>query len=380
MHRDAAGRVRAKHPAAAYSAWEPFVDAFGEITVLARLDEEHRSENGVLVEGAGVVVLPLPYYAGAISTPRGLIRMRRSLRRIGSAEDVFVGRVPELVSLTTLAHARRIGARTVAMFAADPRTLNTIAPGVFGRLIAQILTTAARKAMDRADAATYVSERYFQQLFPAGRRAATIGRSNVILPPGWIREQSRNGTRRDGPLQLVSVGTLEHRAKGMDFLFDVLDRLGRDGTAARLTVVGEGRMRPELQRVVQERGLDVVFTGQIEDRERLREVLDSSDVYVSGSRTEGLPRATVEGMGRGLPVVSTNAGAAAELVQAPFLTPVDDVESFCRAIALLARDAETYSEQSIRSLATAARVSEAARPERLVAFLRDEVMGDSRAR
>ncbi|WP_292720259.1 glycosyltransferase [Microbacterium sp. 13-71-7] len=354
--------------------------AFGEITVLARLDDEIRSETGVVVEGAGVVVQPLPYYAGAISTPRGLIRLRRSLRRIGSAEDVFVGRVPELVSLTALAHARAIGARTVAMFAADPRTLNTIAPGVFGRLIAQILTRAARKAMDRADAATYVSERYFQQLFPASRRAATIGRSNVILPPGWICGKARNVVRRDGSLQLVSVGTLEHRAKGMDFLFDVLDRLRRDGMAVHLTVVGEGRMRPELERIVRQRGLDVSFTGQIEDRERLKEVLDSSDVYVSGSRTEGLPRATVEGMGRALPVVSTNAGAAAELVQAPFLTPIDDVESFCGAIALLARDAEAYSEQSSRSLATAARVSEAARPERLVAFFRDEVVGDSRAR
>lgn len=378
MHRDSSGRTRAKHPAAAYAVWKPFTDAFGEITVLARLNDDETNDSGVLVEGVGVVVRPLPYYTGALGTPYGLVRLRRSLRNIGSAGDVFIGRVPEPVSLVTLAHARAIGARTVAMFVADPRTLSSVAPSIFGCAIARVLTRITRNELRNVDAASYVSEHHFQTLFPAAEGVPTIGRSNVILPAGWIRGGERRGCG-ERPLHLVSVGTLEHRAKGIDFLLDVVDRLGRDGMPTRLTVVGDGRLRPKLESAARGRGLDVVFTGQIEDRMQLKDVLDSSDVYVSGSRTEGLPRAAVEAMARALPVVMTNAGAATELVKSPFLTPVDDVVTFCRALLLLAQDPAVYTAQSVRSLAVASRVTEAARPERFVKFLRDAVIGATRA-
>lgn len=378
MHRDRSGRVRAKHPAAAYAVWKPFTDAFGAIEILARVDDHTADESGVLVEGEGVTVRALPYYAGARSTPRGLLRVRRALREIGSPADVFVGRLPELVTFATLARAHALGAKNIVLFASDPRTLRSLAPGVLGAILAGVLTRLTRRAIVRADAVSYVSERYFQALFPARPGVPTIGRSNVVLPDGWIRDAPRVAPGAS-TLRIVSVGTLEHNAKGMDFLLNVIAELARRDVNAHLTVVGEGRLRPDLQRMAQERSLDVVFTGQVESREQLRDLLDGADVYASGSRSEGLPRATVEAMARGLPVVSTDVGAAGELVTRPYLTPIDGLQEFCAALELLGADADAYQAQSSQSIAAAIRVSEAARPERLTAFLKEFVADDGRA-
>lgn len=375
MHIDSDGRIRAKHPAAAYPVWRPFVEAFGRITLLARVDEVGVDDSGVIVEGDGVRVERLPYYVGLRSTPLGMLRVRRRLRNIGTRDDVFVGRVPELVSLAVLARARSAGARNLAILAADPQTLQSLAPRPFGPLIAALWTWLSRRAVRSADAVSYVSERYFQSKYPARSGAPTIGRSNVILPDGWIKDGPRRRTQRDR-IRLITIGALDHKVKGMDFLLDVMASLAEEGLSATLTIIGDGVLRTELEKDANERGLDVNFAGQVQEKARIRNLLDAADVYVSGSRSEGLPRATIEAMARSLPVVTTDAGAAGELVGTPFLTQIDKRDAFSRAIYLLASDSEEYQLQSRRSLEVSVRVSDAASPDRFAAFLRKNFMGD----
>lgn len=369
MHFDSLGRIRGKHPAAAYENWRPFVGALGSIVILARVDTQLSDDSGVIVEGEGVVVHPLPYYAGARALLLGALRVWMAMRRVGTSADTFIGRVPEITTLLTFARARQLRAPHMAMLVADPRNMRSLVPDAVVRPFSSLMTRLARHAVRNASAVSYVSEGYFQSIYPAGQDVPTIGRSNVVLGSDWANNGARE-LRKSGTLKLISVGTLEHNGKGMDFLLDVIARLEERGTRAQLTIVGDGRLEAVLQRAAGDRQLDVTFTGQINDRRELRQRLDSADIYVSGSRSEGLPRSTVEAMARGLPVVTTDAGAASELVGAPFLVPIDGLEEFCNGIEQLAKDPAAYREQSARSIATSARINAAADPARLMEFLR----------
>jgi glycosyltransferase involved in cell wall biosynthesis len=51
------------------------------------------------------------------------------------------------------------------------------------------------------------------------------------------------------------------------------------------------------------------------EREDVPDLLATSDVFVLSSRWEGLPRAIIEAMFAGLPVVATDVGGSAELVE-----------------------------------------------------------------
>ena len=46
---------------------------------------------------------------------------------------------------------------------------------------------------------------------------------------------------------------------------------------------------------------------------------DSLDIYIQPSKQEGLPRAVIEAMSRGCPVIGTNIAGIPELIQKEFL-------------------------------------------------------------
>lgn len=372
MHRDAEGRVRAAHPAAAYAFWHPFVQAFGSIEVVGRMAPETGSDSGLYVDGPGVSVHDAPYYAGALSLPLGLLRIRSFFSGIGGPRDIFVLRVPEFVSLVGYARARRVRAATIAFLVADPRQhAKAILPKPFGLILSVVLHHLSRAIMRHADCSVYVSQSYLQASYPPGPAARVLARSNVVIDDEWLRGTRAGRDRSDRVLDVISVGTFETRAKGFDLLIDAAAHLQSAGRQVRLTFVGDGRYRHFLQRRASRRGVQLVLTGSVDNREELRRLLDAADIYASGSRAEGLPRATIEAMARGLPVVTTNAGAARELVRESCVTPLGDYKALAAAIAALADDDEMCSAVGEENRKRARELAELASPERLVVFLRE---------
>jgi glycosyltransferase involved in cell wall biosynthesis len=113
----------------------------------------------------------------------------------------------------------------------------------------------------------------------------------------------------------------------------------------------------------------VTFEGHVSSGARIRELLDDADVYVTMSRAEGLPRASIEAMARGLPIVSTNAGGIAEVVPADQLVPIRDPAAAVRVISAIIDEPSHYAEASKASLDAARAVAASADPGRLSAFL-----------
>lgn len=369
MYRDSLGNVRARHGAAAYEYWRPFSVAFGEVVVLARVDPLGGPDDGALVEGDGVTVLDLPYYRGLAQIPGGIRRVRKALSKIGQSSDLFVVRLPELIGLEVHRRALKLGARTVSFLVSDPtQGLKTLLPRGAKNLGALTLAATVRRRMIRSSAGVYVSQAFLQKRYPVSVGTPTLARSNVIFGADWLAEpQSRSMPK--GSFRLVSVGTLEHRGKGFDFIFKVMELLRKQGHILELDIVGSGRLMEALRVEAERKGVRVRFLGQVEDRKVLREILDEADIYVSGSRFEGLPRATVEAMVRGLPVVTTDAGAARELVDDDAVAPIDDVSKFAAILERLMADADWFSHTGTVNRLTAIHLAELAHPQRLIHFL-----------
>lgn len=365
MHRDAAGRVRAKHPAGAYDNWEPFREVAGSLTVLARLDASAPDESGVLVEGPGLTVHPLPYYVGARGLATGFWRVRSSVRGLFRERDLVILRLPELTSLAVWPSASR--ARTVSMVVADAAALARlnlpsvlhVAAGLAHRVIARIVR--------RSRAVVYVSEQSLQELYPARQGVPTLARSNVRVGEGWIQEP--RSARPEGTFTIVTVGALATPTKGVDVLIRALAEV-RDAPI-RLVVVGDGQLRGMYDELARSRGVDVEFRGQVDDRQLLAAELDAAALYVAASRTEGLSRAMVEAMARALPVVTTDVGAARELVLDPAaVVPAEDPDALARAIRRMVEDEQVWRESSARNVRRAGEILAAADPARLTRFLR----------
>jgi len=83
---------------------------------------------------------------------------------------------------------------------------------------------------------------------------------------------------------------------------------------ARLTVVGDGSQRAELERLARELNLrQTEFTGLVAP-DRMPELYDEADIYLNGSEIDNMPLSILESFAAGLPVVTTNAGGIPYLV------------------------------------------------------------------
>lgn len=368
--------MRGNHVAGEYRAWHPFTEAMGQVDLIARFDAHPPNrDDGPIVDGPGVRIHRMAHYRGLFGLLAKTPTLLWSLRRLGQPGDLFIGRLPEPLAILSFVRCWRVGGRFVALVVAEPRSLVLSGIGLRGPLawsLSRLAGWLVRSIVSRSAAVIYVSQSWLQELYPPPQGVPVLARSNVRLADedfGLERAPRVTGNDASG-IRMVSIGSMTSEVKGHDLLIDAVRELRQRGVAAELTLVGGGARLESLRNRAEALGVPVSFRGQVHERHIIREILDDADVYVSGSRSEGLSRAMVEAMARGLPIVSTNAGAVGELLDPECIVPVDDAPMLADRLASLMSDAEQYSRTSARNLARARQVAALAAPERLVEFLR----------
>lgn len=154
------------------------------------------------------------------------------------------------------------------------------------------------------------------------------------------------------PEDAILIGALGNVRVPKDYgnLLNAAAILKARSSRYHVAIVGDTEWEPELYQELLARraelGLEktVTFTGFRPDTARL---LNNFDLYVMSSEREGLPLALAQGMSTGLPVVSTRAGGAQELITSGrdgLLVPVRDPVALADAIDSLARDPSRMAE------------------------------------
>lgn len=150
------------------------------------------------------------------------------------------------------------------------------------------------------------------------------------------------------PLSLLFLSRL-HPKKGLPILLAAVARARERGLDVTLTIAGnaEDGYDRVVDAIVAERGLGAHVTrlGYVDGAEK-EALYAAADVFVLPSYQENFGIAVAEAMGRGLPVVVTDAVALATEVRevgAGVVVNVDDVEALARAFVELADDAHRRS-------------------------------------
>ena len=149
-------------------------------------------------------------------------------------------------------------------------------------------------------------------------------------------------------LLLTFVGELSYR-KNQIFLVRAVARLREEGLPVRLLLVGEGSERKKLIRTIGKLGLSgAVFL--VGNREPVLPYLAVTDLYVSASRSEGLPFNILEAMQCGLPVIASRVRGQEDLLSDNSLYPLDDMDAFCAAVRRYSEGARGVSSVSYPNL------------------------------
>jgi glycosyltransferase involved in cell wall biosynthesis len=190
------------------------------------------------------------------------------------------------------------------------------------------LAPLVREALQRATRVFAVSEslrRVAVDLGIAPEKVLVVGNGvdlDKFSPLPRAEARRRLGLPTEAPV-LVTVGALVER-KGFHRVIELLPALRERFPGLTYLVVGgaspEGDWTDRLKQQAASLGLaDAVrFLGPVAPEE-LRVPLSAADVFVLATRNEGWANVLLEAMGCGIPVVATDVGGNAEVVNSPGL-------------------------------------------------------------
>lgn len=126
-----------------------------------------------------------------------------------------------------------------------------------------------------------------------------------------ISARKRLGIPPDYPV----VGTVIRLAsqKHPEAIVDVAERVKLSIPNVQFVIVGDGPMDNYIRHYIAERNLSDNFL-MLGSRKDVAEILPAFDVFLLTSRSEGLPRAMLEALAVRIPVVATDVGGIAELI------------------------------------------------------------------
>lgn len=151
-------------------------------------------------------------------------------------------------------------------------------------------------------------------------------------------------------IQIISVGTL-YWIKNQRMTINTICDLHNEGLNVSLDILGDGEDREKLDKLIKDRHAEsyIVLHGIQKEVEKY---LQKADIYVSASKTEGLPLSILEAMACGLPIVATNAGGSKDIVKNGingFLIEVDDEDGLKEALRSIIKNRSLQNNYSWKS-------------------------------
>ena len=355
------------HP---YSFWTRYLEVFDQVDVLARvLDVKEAEPQWHQANGAGVNFLPVPYFFGPHQYARQILKVRKAIAAGAGNSEAVIMRVPSLVGQTVAATLRRSGHPFGLEVVGDP--YDVFAPGAgikhpLRPFFRHWFSSNLRRQCLEAKAVAYVTEQALQRRYPAN--TSMTGVSDVVLPESAFTtsyssvelnsKQILTGERKSvthNRFVLVFVGSLEQLYKAPDVVIEATAKAIAKGCKLQLRIVGEGRYREALEQLARSLGIGEYceFLGQVPSGAAVQEVLDSSDMFVLPSHVEGLPRAMIEAMARGLPCIGSQVGGIPELLEPEFIVPSGNAEALAAKIVEMVANPRQRKAASERNLSEA---------------------------
>lgn len=164
----------------------------------------------------------------------------------------------------------------------------------------------------------------------------------AVIPNGLDLSRNRSSAARtvSSPTKVIGIVSMLRPEKRVDLFVEAARLLAGQDRDVRFEIVGDGPERPRLEALASRYNLQdrLVFRGVLG---QVAEFLDTIDVGVLCSDTEGLSNAIVEYMATGLPIAATAVGGNLELLDdqaTALLSPAGDADRLAGNVARLLDD------------------------------------------
>lgn len=281
-----------------------YTDMFGDVTVIARIIREEK-ENSKYSQ---------------ITNGQVKICEKDALKEAVAKADGVIARLPSVIGALAVKEARKQNKPYLveAVGCAWDAYWNY---GIKGKLIAPFAFLLMRSQVKKAPFVIYVTNQFLQKRYPTNGKQTNCSNVNIARTSAEVLERRiERINKKRLPIIIGTTAAIDVPYKGQRFVAEALKLEKEKGNAQfeyQLVGGGDGSKIAEFSK---QRGIkeQVVILGSM-PHEKVLSWLDNIDIYIQPSLQEGLPRALIEAMSRGLPCIGTNAGGTGELLEKQYI-------------------------------------------------------------
>ncbi len=335
--------------------WNTFLNHFDHLVVTGRGSPISAEVNKLNISSAPDVSFVL---FPNINSPLGRLKHARSvnnrLQKVIEESDAVIIRAVSDIGWLAYKHAKKMG-KPIAMEMAACAWDSTWNHGnKLGKIYAPIRYLRDRIITKNADYVIYVSERFLQKRYPT--TGETEHASNVriaVTDKDLIDKKLEKIKEKEEishlPLVIGLIGNLDNKIKGVADVLNALEKVQEQKPGSFIfRHLGPGNPENFIQQA-KKLGLEeiVYFDGMIQSGQAVLDWLDGIDLYLQPSYQEGVPRATIEAMSRGCPVIASKAGGIPELIDKKWLIKPGQVSKLAQLIVKMLDNPKSRIEAAV---------------------------------
>ena len=317
-------------PAYGDSFWGKYLNSFDSITVLGEPEKDYIKDNSLVkIKDERIKVFVIP----ANSRPQDLVNdraVKRELRKHISTASAILIKPASRKGVMAIRLAKKYNKNYCIELTGDLNLSLKTHKSLIRRLYRPIIHNKIVHAIKDCKYGLYVTSEYLQKVYPI--RGYQCGCTDTVLPSidesvlhkriQKIKE-SNNGITT---IKLGLIGTYHDNRKGIDTAIKAISIL--DNKRIELHILGRGieedRKRWYSFAEKEKSRSQLFFDSPKSSQEEVFSWIDSIDIIILPSRSEGLPRCIVEAMSRACPCITSDVCGLPELIDKKWVHSPND--------------------------------------------------------
>lgn len=274
-----------------------------------------------------------------IASAKGLMVGRRNcskiLEKAINKSDAVIIRLPSLVGNIAIDVCRKLNKPYLIELVGCPWD-SLRSRSFVGKLIAPIVYLKTKIRVKKSPFVIYVTREFLQRRYPTNGRS--ISCSDVSLPNKVFSEIKQKKINPENIITMGTIGKLDIKYKGQQYVIKAMRELKKSGLLVKYSLVGPGD--PDyLKKIARKYDVDdsVEFCGEL-SHEKIFEWLNSIDIYIQPSTTEGMPRSLIEAMSMGCVCLASDVGGMPELLDNEYVFKKKNVKKITKSLKQIIYD------------------------------------------
>lgn len=334
--------------------WNNYLKKFKELTVFGRLSH-NKNQKIVLAknETQNISFKLTNYYGSVFSLFNNFNKLRNELSYEIEKVDVVLVRLPSVLGFISAFIAKKHNKKIIVEQVGNAKEALSAHGSFIGKIASPVFEFVNKYIVRNADYVIYVTKKKLQISYPT--KCASESISDVVIHKVLSKEELRLERYTSRVIKIGLIGGFDAKYKGQDVLLKAISILSAEiKSHIELYFVGKGN-NSWLLGIADKLGLTgtIKFIGPKESGKEIFDFLETLSLYIQPSYTEGMPRALLEAMSVGTPVLGSYVGGIPDVINKEFLHKPGDYITLSNQIRDLYLDRKKLEKEALRSLETA---------------------------